>query len=515
MDMKSISQKLQDDIRAIMEAGLTPKQQNIDVHEPEKDKLTADDFKKLRAMKKTPAGKVHNCATHVEHAVLGKGTTVSEEHAEPDENGNIEWYTIQFEHSTQQVLTKDLTITMSEAHVHESTEEQVDEEEKKKIVSPFDWKNRPSELAKKPGETAGFDSKKISTGTVYSRKPVKEESHQSKTTMKHIPNPSPALRDAAKRIKPGIAGIGDRFDMLRAGGVKGGPGGVKEETQIDELSKSTLGSYLTKKTSEYMKGKTQPGSKEHAKDVQNMGKAYDKLKKEEAELDEAYQTAKSEFVARQGRLTAAAAETEKDPARLKRMSSIPGYSAAMDLAKKTTLGAKHTKEEVEQMDELSVETMKSAKEKLANKAYDAHMDDNKMAARNFAHRALKVGSKIKSKVRSSSQMTKEEVEALDENDPLAARQQYAAKHGQGQVYKPIYPGDKKGMTGAYAYDIKRAGPKKGKLPEEIEQEEYTFADYLEAARAQYIDEDAVLVANEAFKNQDITLFNYQSQSPEA
>ena len=140
-----------------------------------------------------------------------------------------------------------------------------------------------------------------------------------------------------------------------------------------------------------MKGKTQPGSKEHAKDVQNMGKAYDKLKKEEAELDEAYQTAKSEFVARQGRLTAAAAETEKDPARLKRMSNIPGYSAAMDLAKKTTQGAKHTKEATE----------------------------------------------------------------------------------------------------------------------------YTFADYLEAARAQYVDEDAVLVANEAFKNQDITLFAEQSQSPEA
>ena len=333
MDMKSISQKLQDDIRAIMEAGLTPKQQNIDVHEPEKDKLTADDFKKLRAMKKTPAGKVHNCATHVEHAVLGKGTTVSEEHAEPDENGNIEWYTIQFEHSTQQVLTKDLTITMSEAHVHESAEEQVDEEEKKKIVSPFDWKNRPSELAKKPGETAGFDSKKISTGTVYSRKPVKEAmSHQAATTMKHIPNPSPALKKAAKDIKPGIAGYRDRIAMLKAGGVK-----------------------------------------------------------EEAEIDEAYQTAKSEFVARQGRLTAAAAETEKDPVRLKRMSNIPGYSAAMDLAKKTTQGAKHTKEATE----------------------------------------------------------------------------------------------------------------------------YTFADYLDAARKQYGDEEAVDIANEAFNNKDITLFTDQSQSPEA
>jgi hypothetical protein len=335
MDMKSISQKLQDDIRAVMEANLHPNQQKIDVHEPEKDEITAHDFKKLRAMKKTKDGKVHNCATHVEHAVLGKGTTVSEQHATPDANGDIEWYTVEFETGTHQIATKELTITMSEAHMHES--EQVDEEEKKKPVSPFDYKNYKSQIPTKPGETAGFDSKKISTGTVYTRKPVKEAmSHQAKTTMKHIPNASPALKKAAKDIKPGIAGIRDRFDMLNAGGVK----------------------------------------------------------REEVEIDEAYQTAKSEFVARQGRLTAAAAETEKDPVRLKRMSSIPGYSAAMDLAKKTTQGAKHTKEEVEQ-------------------------------------------------------------------------------------------------------------------------EEYTFADYLDAVRTQYGDEDAVLIANEAFKNKDITLFSDQSQSPEA
>ena len=333
--MKSISQKLQDDIRAVMEANLHPNQQKIDVHEPEKDEITAHDFKKLRAMKKTKDGKVHNCATHVEHAVLGKGTTVSEQHATPDANGDIEWYTVEFETGTHQIATKELTITMSEAHMHES--EQVDEEEKKKPVSPFDYKNYKSQIPTKPGETAGFDSKKISTGTVYTRKPVKEAmSHQAKTTMKHIPNASPALKKAAKDIKPGIAGIRDRFDMLNAGGVK----------------------------------------------------------REEVEIDEAYQTAKSEFVARQGRLTAAAAETEKDPTRLKRMSGIPGYSAAMDLAKKTTQGAKHTKEEVEQ-------------------------------------------------------------------------------------------------------------------------EEYTFADYLDAVRTQYGDEDAVLIANEAFKNKDITLFSDQSQSPEA
>ena len=118
-------------------------------------------------------------------------------------------------------------------------------------------------------------------------------SHQAKTTMKHIPNASPALKKAAKDIKPGIAGIRDRFDMLRAGGVK---------------------------------------------------------------------------------------------------------------------------EDVEQIDELSLQTMKSAKEKLANKAYDAHMDDHKMGARNFALRALKIGSKIKSKERSASQMNKEETDFGPEAD---------------------------------------------------------------------------------------------------
>lgn len=41
--------------------------------------------------------------------------------------------------------------------------------------NPFDVKNYKSQLPTKPGEKAGFDSKKISTGTVYTRKPVKDE----------------------------------------------------------------------------------------------------------------------------------------------------------------------------------------------------------------------------------------------------------------------------------------------------------------------------------------------------
>ena len=67
----------------------------------------------------------------------------------------------------------------------------------------------------------------------------------------------------------------------------------------------------------------------------------------------------------------------------------------------------------------------------------------------------------------------EEVEELAEkegtggSDPLANRQDYAKRHGTGQVYKKTHPGDKTGMTKSFAYDIKRSGPK-GKLPEEVE-----------------------------------------------
>jgi hypothetical protein len=97
----------------------------------------------------------------------------------------------------------------------------------------------------------------------------------------------------------------------------------------------------------------------HAKDAANMPNAANKrysrqtgaarAKKiemgtrygEEVELDEANKESKKDFDARQARLAAAGKETEKDPVRLKRLSSIPGYNAAMNLAKKTT------KEEVE------------------------------------------------------------------------------------------------------------------------------------------------------------------------
>jgi hypothetical protein len=47
------------------------------------------------------------------------------------------------------------------------------------------------------------------------------ESHQSKTTMKHISNPNAGEKKAAKDIKPGIKGYRDRIDMLKSAQARG------------------------------------------------------------------------------------------------------------------------------------------------------------------------------------------------------------------------------------------------------------------------------------------------------
>ena len=48
--------------------------------------------------------KDHDCATVVEHPTWGKGKPVLKSHAIPDENGNVEWYDVQFKHGVEKML---------------------------------------------------------------------------------------------------------------------------------------------------------------------------------------------------------------------------------------------------------------------------------------------------------------------------------------------------------------------------------------------------------------------------
>ena len=60
------------------------------------------------------------------------------------------------------------------------------------------------------------------------RKDRAYQTRQAKTTMKHISNPTPGEKKAAKDIKPGIAGYRDRIAMLKSAKARGG---LKEETE--------------------------------------------------------------------------------------------------------------------------------------------------------------------------------------------------------------------------------------------------------------------------------------------
>jgi hypothetical protein len=76
-----------------------------------------------------------------------------------------------------------------------------------------DWKMSTKDLedekTKSPTSSAGLARKKKEIG-------VQEVSQQAATTMKHVKNPTKGEKQAAKDIKPGIAGYRDRIDMLQS-----------------------------------------------------------------------------------------------------------------------------------------------------------------------------------------------------------------------------------------------------------------------------------------------------------
>lgn len=63
-------------------------------------------------------GEKHMCATKVFHKEWAEGTPIKTMHADPDENGLIEWYDVMFEHGIERVMTEDMDILQQESHMH-------------------------------------------------------------------------------------------------------------------------------------------------------------------------------------------------------------------------------------------------------------------------------------------------------------------------------------------------------------------------------------------------------------
>jgi hypothetical protein len=135
------------------------------------------------------------------------------------------------------------------------------EESVEEANNPFDYKNYKSQIPTKPGEKAGFDSKKISTGTVYSRKPVKddepvkkEEIDPDKVTTDTLAGrvkgktsnpfaPKKVMMDVPDNVKEEIEQV-DELEFT-AEDIENFMQ-TEEYEQLDELSKKTLSSYAKK-----------------------------------------------------------------------------------------------------------------------------------------------------------------------------------------------------------------------------------------------------------------------------
>lgn len=78
----------------------------------------------------TPGNSTHQCALHVKHEQFGEGKTIYSQHAEPAEDGTIEWYDVMFEHGIEKaVKSVDMEILVSEAHTNHKVKKLKEETE--------------------------------------------------------------------------------------------------------------------------------------------------------------------------------------------------------------------------------------------------------------------------------------------------------------------------------------------------------------------------------------------------
>jgi hypothetical protein len=212
--------------------------------------------------------KAHYCATHVEHAIFGEGECIAEAHADPDADGNIAWYTVKFNDGIRKVYTEAMKVKKAKMHEHaEVTDEMIDQEVADLSEEEFEQSLQEalaldeasySAKAARAGKDIGKPGKMFSkiaasaakrygseergkkvAGAVLAKLRAKNmeegamsdldadrkdrayQTRQAKTTMKHISNPTPGEKAAAKDIKPGIAGYRDRIAMLKSAQARG------------------------------------------------------------------------------------------------------------------------------------------------------------------------------------------------------------------------------------------------------------------------------------------------------
>lgn len=72
---------------------------------------------------------MHYCAKHVFSDLFGEGLVLEGQHAEPDENGDIAWYMVEFDDGIRKIPTNKLEIMVAEYHMNHKKKKKMMEED--------------------------------------------------------------------------------------------------------------------------------------------------------------------------------------------------------------------------------------------------------------------------------------------------------------------------------------------------------------------------------------------------
>jgi len=238
--------------------------------------------------------KAHFCATHVEHAFLGYGECISEDHAEPDENGDIAWYKVQFPTGIQRVNSDQLRIVEGKSHMHSKKMAEESIEEKKmdpvgKETADIDndgdtdksdsyLHNRRKAIGKAIRKEEAEPIEELSKNTLgsYVKKAVKDSKMAGKeeTYAKYVSKNPKHAEESKRQSKNRSAGVSKAVDrltkedtsMMRTGNVpkkSKNPGtaafnwkGQKPESKFEKKQTATGTVYTRKQNKDTNEGKT-------------------------------------------------------------------------------------------------------------------------------------------------------------------------------------------------------------------------------------------------------------------
>ena len=78
-------------------------------------KMEAKEAKDVDA-KNAAAARTHDCASHVTSEEFGEGVCIPTQHAEPNDEGHVEWYDVMFDHGIERVMTEKVAVVKSSSH---------------------------------------------------------------------------------------------------------------------------------------------------------------------------------------------------------------------------------------------------------------------------------------------------------------------------------------------------------------------------------------------------------------